>query len=118
MYLISGQAHLRLQPAVALVAAHTKLRLYTVQCMVGKNAFVPQISVGKGAKGLFRAAVSRDISITGGPAAADVQIRSGGNIGQTMNRACRAQRISPPICCKIGRENLFALITVISNAKI
>ena len=27
-------------------------------------------------------------------------------------------RISPPICCKIGRENLFALITVISNAKI
>ena len=58
MYLISGQAHLRLQPAVALVAAHTKLRLYTVQCMVGKNAFVPQISVGKGAKGLFRAAVS------------------------------------------------------------
>ena len=134
MYLISGQAHLRLQPAVTLVAAHTKLSLYTVQCMVGKNAFVPQISVGKGAKGLFRAAVSRDISITGGLAAADVQIRSGGNIGQTMNRACRAQRgkraavgtmdtslfhrISPPICCKIGRENLFALITVISNAKI
>ena len=92
MYLISGQAHLRLQPAVTLVAAHTKLSLYTVQCMVGKNAFVPQISVGKGAKGLFRAAVSRDISITGGPAAADVQIRSGGNIGQAMNRACRAQR--------------------------
>ena len=30
MYLISGQTHLRLQPAVALVAAHTKLRLYTV----------------------------------------------------------------------------------------
>ena len=58
MYLISGQAHLRLQPAVTLVAAHTKLSLYTVQCMVGKNAFVPQISVGKGAKGLFRAAVT------------------------------------------------------------
>lgn len=63
MYLISGQAHLRLQPAVTLVAAHTKLSLYTVQCMVGKNAFVPQISVGKGAKGLFRAAVSRDIPL-------------------------------------------------------
>ena len=27
-------------------------------------------------------------------------------------------RTSPPICCKIGRKNLFALITVISNAKI
>ena len=61
MYLISGQAHLRLQPAVTLVAAHTKLSLYTVQCMVGKNAFVPQISVGKGAKGLFRAAISRAV---------------------------------------------------------
>lgn len=92
MYLISGQTHLRLQPAVALVATHTKLRLYTVQCMVGKNAFVPQISVGKGAEGLLRAAVSCDVSVTGRPAAADVQVRSCGNIGQAMNHACRAQR--------------------------
>ena len=59
MYLISGQTHLRLQPAVALVATHTKLRLYTVQCMVGKNAFVPQISVGKGAEGLLPTAVGQ-----------------------------------------------------------
>ena len=50
MYLISGQSHLRLQPAVTLVSVHAKLCLYTVQCMVGKNAFMPQISVGKGAE--------------------------------------------------------------------
>ena len=56
MYLISGQAHLRLQPAVALVAAHAKLRLYAVQGVVGKDAFMPQISVGKGAERLLRAA--------------------------------------------------------------
>ena len=92
MYLISGQAHLRLQPAVALVAAHAKLRLYAVQGVVGKDAFMPQISVGKGAERLLCAAVCCDISITGGPAAADVQIRPGGNVGQAMNRACRAQR--------------------------
>ena len=48
MYLISGQSHLCLQPAVALVAAHAKLRLYAVQGVVGKDAFMPQISVGKG----------------------------------------------------------------------
>ena len=53
MYLISGQAHLRLQPAVALVAAHAKLRLYAVQGVVGKNAFVPQISVGRVPRGCF-----------------------------------------------------------------
>ena len=116
MYLISGQPHLRLQPAVALVTAHAKLHLYAVQCVVGKNAFVPQISVGKGAKGLLCAAVCCDISITGGPATADVQVRSGRNVGQTMNRACRAQcgkrasvgamdtslfhRISPPVLTK------------------
>lgn len=133
MYLISGQSHLCLQPAVALVAAHAKLRLYAVQGVVGKDAFMPQISVGKGAKGLLRAAVCCDISITGGPAAADVQVRSGGNVGQTMNRACRAQRgkgaavgamdaslfhrISPPVLTN-RPKNLFALITVISNEKI
>ena len=116
MYLISGQTHLRLQPAVTLVAAHTKLRLYTVQGVVGKDTFMPQISVGNGAEGLLRAAVSCDISITGGPATADVQVRSGRNVGQTMNRACRAQcgkrasvgamdtslfhRISPPVLTK------------------
>lgn len=121
MYLISGQTHLRLKPAVALVTAHSKLCLYAVQRMMGENTFVTQISVGKGAEGLFRAAVSRDIGITGGPAAADVQIRSGGNVGQTMDRACRAQRgkrtavgamdtslfdrFSPPICCKTGPKN-------------
>ena len=114
MYLISGQPHLRLQPTIALVAAHAKLRLYAVQGMVSKDAFMPQISVGKGAERLLRAAVCCDLGITGRPAAADVQVRSCGNVGQTMNRACRAQhgkraavgtmdtslfhRISPPIC--------------------
>ena len=73
MYLISGQPHLRLQPTVALVAAHAKLRLYAVQGMVSKDAFMPQISVGKGAERLLRAAVCCDIGITGRPAAADVQ---------------------------------------------
>ena len=34
MYLISGQPHLRLQPAVTLVAVHAELRLYTVQGVV------------------------------------------------------------------------------------
>ena len=92
MYLISGQPHLRLQPTVALVAAHAKLRLYAVQGIVSKDACMPQISVGKGAEGLLRAAVSCDVSVTGRPAAADVQVRSCGNIGQAMNHACRAQR--------------------------
>ena len=92
MYLISGQPHLRLQPTVALVAAHAKLRLYTVQGVVGKDTFMPQVTVGKGAERLLRAAVCRDIGIAGGPAAADVQVCSSRNVGQTVNHACRAQR--------------------------
>ena len=66
MYLISGQSHLRLQPTVALVAAHAKLRLYAVQGMVSKDAFMPQISVGKGAERLLRAAVCCDMGAARG----------------------------------------------------
>ena len=69
MYLISGQPHLRLQPAVTLVAVHAELRLYTVQGVVGKDTFMPQVTVGKGAERLLRAAVCRDIGIAGGLAA-------------------------------------------------
>ena len=66
MYLISGQPHLRLQPAVTLVAVHAELRLYTVQGVVGKDTFMPQVTVGKGAERLLRAAGCRDIGIAGG----------------------------------------------------
>ena len=63
-----------------------------MQGMVGKDTLVPQFAVGKGAKRLLRAAVCRDVSITGGPAATDVQVRPFGNVRKPMNRACRAQR--------------------------
>lgn len=86
MYLISGQPHLRLQPAVTLVAVHAELRLYTVQGVVGKDTFMPQVTVGKGAERLLRAAVCRDIGIAGGPAAADVQVM--------FQQKCRTDRES------------------------
>ena len=43
-----------------------------MQGMVGKDTLVPQFAVGKGAKGLFGAAIRCDVSITGRPATADI----------------------------------------------
>ena len=64
----------------------------TLKKVTGQLEDTEIIGIGLSGQMHGMVALDRDISITGGPAAADVQIRPGGNVGQAMNRTCRAQR--------------------------